>query len=338
MGANMTETIKMKTYAAVNWNRSDDDFTKDFWDQNVSQMWTDEEIPLSDDKSCWDNDVTELEKHTYKHVLGGLTLLDTIQGGVGMPKILEHVDGLQRKAVLAFMGMMEQIHAKAYSSIFSSVTSTEEIDRIFEWVQKNPELQNKAANISAYYENIHDKKGLYMAMVASVFLESFLFYSGFFYPLYLAGQGRMTNSGEIIKLILRDESVHGVYIGVLAQEIYEEFTQAQQEEVVKETHTLLDKLYANEETYTNDLYKGVGLQDDVLKFIRYNANKALTNLGMDNYYPEEEINPIVLNGIKNETQNHDFFSQKGNSYSKAMNVEKMKDEDFVFDLVDEFAS
>ena len=51
-----------------------------------------------------------------------------------------------------------------------------------------------------------------MARVSSVFLETFLFYSGFYYPLYLAGQGKMTTSGEIIRKILLDESIHGVLL------------------------------------------------------------------------------------------------------------------------------
>ena len=155
-------------------------------------------------------------------VLGGLTLLDTMQGGVGMPKILEHVEGLQRKAVLGFMGMMEQIHAKSYSSIFTTLATTEEINELFLWVERNPLLQMKANKISHCYENIRTAKELYLAMAASVLLESYLFYSGFFYPLYLAGQGKMTSSGEIIDLILRDESIHGLYVGVLAQEVYAE--------------------------------------------------------------------------------------------------------------------
>ena len=33
----------------------------------------------------------------------------------------------------------------------------------------------------------------------------------------------MVASGEIISLILRDESLHGKYIGLLAQEIYDSF-------------------------------------------------------------------------------------------------------------------
>ncbi|WP_421617782.1 class 1b ribonucleoside-diphosphate reductase subunit beta [Brevibacillus sp. TJ4] len=316
---------------AVNWNRPDDDFTLTFWNQNIMQFWTDDEIPLSDDKMSW-MELNETERSTYKKVLGGLTLLDTIQGGVGMPKIMEHVDGLQRKAVLGFMGMMEQIHAKSYSSIFTTLAATEEIDEIFRWVEQNPQLQKKAAIIAEYYQSIETKKDLYMAMVASVFLESFLFYSGFFYPLFLSGQGKMTSSGEIIDLIVRDESIHGLYVGVLAQEVFHSLSEAEQAEAKQELYTLLETLYENEQTYTVDLYTPIGLEKEVDTYVRYNANKALMNLGYEPFYPDEEVNPIVLNGIRTQTKQHDFFSKKGNGYVRSINVEPLRDEDFRFDL------
>ncbi|RXZ76748.1 class 1b ribonucleoside-diphosphate reductase subunit beta [Paenibacillaceae bacterium] len=314
---------------AVNWNRADDDFTMMFWNQNIMQFWTDEEIPLSDDKMSWIA-LSDDERELYKKVLGGLTLLDTVQGGVGMPKIMEHVDGMQRKAVLAFMGMMEQIHAKSYSSIFTTLATTEEIDEIFAWVEENPRLQRKAGMISGYYSQINSRKQLYLAMGASVLLESYLFYSGFFYPLYLAGQGKMTSSGEIIDLILRDESIHGVYVGVLAQELYSELTPEEQQSASKELIELLNTLHSNEELYTKELYDTVGLTEQVNQFLRYNANKALMNLGLDPIFPDEEINPIVQNGISTHTKQHDFFSKKGNGYVRTIHVEALRDEDFIF--------
>ncbi|MCM3626560.1 class 1b ribonucleoside-diphosphate reductase subunit beta [Paenibacillus glycanilyticus] len=316
---------------AVNWNRPDDDFTLTFWQQNVMQFWTDEEIPLSDDKMDW-MEMSDIERSVYKNVLGGLTLLDTIQGGIGMPKILEHVDGLQRKAVLAFMSMMEQIHAKSYSSIFTTLASAEEIDAIFQWVETNEQLQKKATLISSWYQGIETKQQLYKAMAASVFLESYLFYSGFFYPLYLAGQGKMTSSGEIIDLILRDESIHGLYVGVLAQELFNEFTPEEQTQLKEEVYALLNTLYENEVVYTDNLYTPIGLQEEVKAYVRYNANKALMNLGFDSYFPEEPVNPIVFNGISTHTKQHDFFSKKGNGYVRTVHIEQLRDEDFVFNM------
>ncbi|RKP48894.1 class 1b ribonucleoside-diphosphate reductase subunit beta [Cohnella endophytica] len=319
----------MAVMKAVNWNRPDDDFTITFWNQNIMQFWTDEEIPLSDDKMSW-MQLSDEERSLYIKVLGGLTLLDTVQGGIGMPKILEHVDGLQRKAVLAFMGMMEQIHAKSYSSIFTTLATTEEIDDVFRWVENNERLQTKADTITGYYSNIENDKDLYLAMAASVLLESYLFYSGFFYPLYLAGQGKMTSSGEIIDLILRDESIHGLYVGVLAQEVFAKLEPDVQQDANEILHGLLMFLHQNEEKYTDELYTNIGLAEEVKTFIRYNANKAFMNLGLEPVFPEEEVNPIVFNGISTRTKQHDFFSKKGNGYVRTIHVEPMTDDDFVF--------
>ncbi|MGX1830861.1 class 1b ribonucleoside-diphosphate reductase subunit beta [Paenibacillus taichungensis] len=320
----------MPAIQAVNWNRADDDFTLMFWNQNIMQFWTDDEIPLSDDKMTWSM-LSDIEKDAYMKVLGGLTLLDTIQGGVGMPQIMEHVDGLQRKAVLSFMAMMEQIHAKSYSSIFTTLASTEEIDSVFKWVEENSYLQTKATVIRQYYMNIETSKDLYMAMAASVLLESYLFYSGFFYPLYLAGQGKLTCSGEIIDLILRDESIHGVYVGVLAQEIYASFDETQRNDVYQGLVDLVQLLHQNELQYTEELYTPIHLTEEVETFLRYNANKAMMNLGFEPLFDDEEVNPIVLNGISTHTKQHDFFSKKGNGYIRTLNVEPLMDDDFKFE-------
>jgi ribonucleoside-diphosphate reductase beta chain len=319
-----------KIHKAVNWNEPNET-TLMFWQMNIQQFWVDTEIPLSSDKMIW-AEMSPSQQETYKRVLGGLTLLDTVQSTIGMPKIAEKVDGLHEKAVLSFMGMAEAIHAKSYSSIFSTVASKEEIDEIFSWVEENKYLQYKAKVVDSYYKDIETNKDLYMAMVASVFLETFMFYSGFFYPLYLSGQGKMTASGEIINLIIRDESIHGVFVGLLAQELYKDLSANEKKQVNKEIEELLEDLYKNELLYTEEVYHVIGLEDEVKKFLRYNANKAMMNLGKEPFFPDEEINPIVLNGMKTDTKTHDFFSLKGSSYVKATNVEKMTDEDFEFDI------
>lgn len=320
-----------KIYKAVNWNEPDDGFTKMFWDQNVRQFWVDEEIPLADDKLTWMT-LTAEEKRAYEHVLGGLTLLDTEQGSTGMPLIGQAVGKFQQKAVLGFMGSMEHMHAKSYSSIYSTLCTMDRIDGIFDWIQTNSFLQQKLDFIVTRYRSITDDKSLYLAMAASVFLESFLFYSGFFYPLYLAGQGKLVNSGEIINLIIRDESIHGVYVGMLAQEVFGRLTNAEQAEVAKEVVNMLEQLSKIETHYTTEIYKDLGLVDNVMTFVEYNADKAMMNMGYDPFFDttEDMVNPIVINGMRTDTKNHDFFSTKGNGYIKTTNVEPLRDEDFIF--------
>ncbi|ODV46692.1 hypothetical protein BCM26_15110 [Bacillus subtilis] len=77
---------------------------------------------------------------------------------------------------------------------------------------------------------------------------------------------------------LREHQGHGVYVGLLAQEIYKKQTPQKQKELYEWALNLLQELYENELEYTEDVYDQVGLAPDVKKFIRYNANKAFKML------------------------------------------------------------
>lgn len=329
---NEGENKLTKVYTAANWSQPEDSFTQMFYSQNVKQFWLPEEIALGGDLLSWKK-LSHNEQQAYIRALGGLTLLDTEQG-VGIPKIAEHVTGHQRKAVLNFMAAMENaVHAKSYSNIFITLATSEEINEVFEWIKENKNLQIKQDVIATIYNSIQkdDEISLYKAMVASVFLESFLFFSGFYYPLYFYGQGKLMQSGEIINLIIRDESIHGVYIGLLAQEIFNKQTPEVQDELTQFADELLMQLYDNETEYTAHIYDSVGLTHDVKKFVRYNANKAMQNLALEPLFEEdEEVNPIVMNGLSTKTKSHDFFSMKGNGYKMAV-VEPLQDEDFIFE-------
>jgi len=220
------------------------------------------------------------------------------------------------------------VHAKSYSSIFSTLCSTPEIDEAFRWSEENPNLQRKAEIVMEYYKGDSPLK----RKVASTLLESFLFYSGFYLPMYWSSRAKLTNTADLIRLIIRDEAVHGYYIGYKFQKGLEKLSPAERDEMKAYTYELLFELYENEVQYTADLYDGVGLTEDVKKFLRYNANKALMNLGYEALFPKDEtdVNPAILSALSpNADENHDFFSGSGSSYviGKAVNTE---DDDWDF--------
>ena len=319
---------------AVNWN-TQEDMTNMFWRQNISQMWVETEFKVSKDIASWET-LTEPEKNAFKKALAGLTGLDTHQADDGMPLIMMHTKDLRKKAVYSFMGMMEQIHAKSYSHIFTTLLPSSETNELLDkWVVEEPHLKYKSDIILSNYHKLWSKDASvydqYMARVASVFLETFLFYSGFYYPLYLAGQGRMTTSGEIIRKILLDESIHGVFTGLDAQILRNELTEDEKLKADTEMYRMLELLFKNEYEYTKMLYDEIGLTEDVMNYVAYNANKALANLGFEPYYEEKSFNPIIENALDTSTKNHDFFSVKGDGYVLALNVEPLTDEDFIFD-------
>ena len=324
-----------KVYKAVNWNTLDNDYVEAFWEQNLRQFWIDTEYIPSKDIDSWHSLTPEM-REAYKKVLGGLTLLDTLQSHTGMPKIIDHIASLQCRSVLSYMCMMETIHAKSYSTIFTTVASTEEINEIFKWVQENQHLQYKAQKIDYYYQALNNPEAtlreIYLALVASVFLESYLFYSGFFLPLWLSGQGQMVASSDIIKKIIADESIHGVFVGKLAQEIYEKMDFVEKENVKVEIMQLFYDLYENESRFTDEIYSDVELTSEVKEYIKYNGNRALMNLGFDEEFEVREVNPIVLNGLNVETTQHDFFSKKSTNYEKTLEVVHLNDDDWDSDF------
>lgn len=315
-------------YEAINWNNIEDVIDKSTWEKLTEQFWLDTRIPLSNDLDDW-RKLSAQEKDLVGKVFGGLTLLDTMQSEAGIEALRQDVRTPHEEAVYNNIQFMESVHAKSYSSIFSTLNTKAEIEEIFEWTNTNPYLQKKAEIINKIYENgtALEKK------VASVFLETFLFYSGFFTPLYYLGNNKLANVAEIIKLIIRDESVHGTYIGYKFQLGFKELSDEEQENFKNWMYDLLYTLYENEEAYTRSLYDTVGWTEEVLVFLRYNANKALMNLGQDPLFPDtaDDVNPIILNGISTGTSNHDFFSQVGNGYLLG-EVEAMEDDDYLYGL------
>ncbi len=313
--------------SAINWNRVPDEKDSEVWDRLTGNFWLPEKVPVSNDIPSWGT-LTEYEQELTMRVFTGLTLLDTIQGTVGAVSLIPDAVTPHEEAVLTNIAFMESVHAKSYSSIFSTLCSTRQIDDAFRWSEENENLQRKAQIVLDYYQGDSPLK----RKAASTLLESFLFYSGFYLPMYWSSRAKLTNTADMIRLIIRDEAVHGYYIGYKYQRGLEQITQAERDELKDWVFELLFELYDNETQYTADLYDEAGLTEDVKKFLRYNANKALMNLGYEALFPKDEtdVNPASLSALApNADENHDFFSGSGSSYviGKAVVTE---DEDWDF--------
>ncbi|EJF82052.1 class 1b ribonucleoside-diphosphate reductase subunit beta [Bartonella doshiae] len=305
-------TTKNPVVSAVNWNRLHDEKDLEVWNRLTGNFWLPEKVPLSNDIPSWAS-LTEEERKLTIRVFTGLTLLDTIQNTVGAISLLADAITEHEEAVLTNIAFMEAVHARSYSSIFSTLCSTVEVDEAFRWSEENIHLQKKARLVLERYEANDPLK----KKVASTLLESFLFYSGFYLPMYWASRAKLTNTADLIRLIIRDEAVHGYYIGYKFQLGFAKLDEAKKQEMKDFAFNLLFDLYNIECKYTEDLYDTIGLTEDVKIFLHYNANKALMNLGFEALFPPEvcRVNPAILASLSpSSDENHDFFSGAGSSY------------------------
>ncbi|KAA5975260.1 MULTISPECIES: class 1b ribonucleoside-diphosphate reductase subunit beta [Pantoea] len=319
--------MQLKQIQAINWNRLQDEKDLEVWNRLTSNFWLPEKVPLSNDLPAWQTLDKQQQQLTIR-VFTGLTLLDTIQNVIGAPGLMGDAITPHEEAVLSNISFMEAVHARSYSSIFSTLCNTQDVDAAYQWSEENAPLQNKARIILEHYQADDPLK----KKIASVFLESFLFYSGFWLPMYWSSRGKLTNTADLIRLIIRDEAVHGYYIGYKFQQALATVDDQRREALQQFAYDLLLALYENEVAYTEALYGEVGWVEEVKTFLHYNANKALMNLGYEALFPAEltAVNPAILSALSpNADENHDFFSGSGSSYVMGKAVET-EDEDWNF--------
>jgi len=306
----------------VNWNKVDP-WSKKIWNTLNTNIWFPERIEMPQDIAGWRR-MSEAEQTAFLQVFAGLTTLDTLQGDVGAVRLLaDTVDDPFREAILCNIIHMEQIHAQSYSNIFNSLVSEEVSDDAFAWAEDNKFLQYKQDKILEAYDGDDPMK----AMIASVFLESALFFSGFGLPFHYAGRGKLKNTADMIRLILRDEAVHGYAIGTWYQQDVAKLSKERQDELKDYTIQLAMDLYDNEEEFTRSVYDEVGLTDTILPYVQYNWDKAMMNLGYDPLFQVSirDIDPVLAASL-DQSENGDFFS--GTTVYFAGDSETITDDDF----------
>ena len=106
----------------INWNKIEDSIDLDVWNRLTANFWLPEKVPLSNDIPAWAT-LRDDEKLLTMRVFTGLTMLDTIQGTIGAMSLMPDARTQHEEAVITNIAFMESVHAKSYSSVFSTLTS-----------------------------------------------------------------------------------------------------------------------------------------------------------------------------------------------------------------------
>lgn len=311
----------------INWNRVTDEKDLEVWNRLTANFWLPEKVPLSNDLPTWQQ-MTEQDRTLTMRVFTGLTMLDTVQATVGEISQIQDARTEHEEAVYTNIAFMQAVHARSYSSVFSTLSHTPEIDAAYRWAVNNDYLQERAKRVLVHYYGESSLK----RKVASTLLSSLLLYAGFYLPLHFSTRGMLMNTADMIRLILRDKAVHGYYSGYKYQRGLETRSESEQAQMREFTFTLLEDLYELELKYSGELYEPLGLMDDVATFVRYNANKALMNLGYPERFSagETDVKPEILAALSpGSEENHDFFSGSGSSYVIGK-AEETLDDDWEF--------
>lgn len=295
---------------------------------NKKNVWDPDKHDVSRDLENWFK-LPPSWQTCVARVFAGLTRLDTVQALVGVPNISPHSLTPHEPHVYNGFNFYESVHAETYSRIFQSLLSPEKIAEANEWASTHPTLSKKLA----IFERVYRSQDPALIRIASCFFEAFMFWTSFFLPLYMDGipNKRLQVTCTLIKLIMRDEGIHGYYIGYKYQQQIRDFAKHESEDtgrdfdvVLKEINdlyyqkalNLFMEIYELEMQYTEDLYGDVNLVEEVKQFLHYNANKAFMNLGYNEaIFPEEMSTPNEsVIALMNGDTTDDMFSGELSSY------------------------
>ncbi|HES5635888.1 TPA: class 1b ribonucleoside-diphosphate reductase subunit beta [Streptococcus pyogenes] len=316
-----------KQLRSINWNYLNDDKDLEVWNRVTQNFWLPEKVPVSNDLNSWRSlgeDWQQLITRTYT----GLTLLDTVQATVGDVAQIQHSQTDHEQVIYTNFAFMVGIHARSYGTIFSTLCSSEQIEEAHEWVVSTQSLQDRARVLIPYYTGDDPLK----SKVAAAMMPGFLLYGGFYLPFYLSARGKMPNTSDIIRLILRDKVIHNYYSGYKYQQKVARLSPEKQAEMKAFVFDLLHELIDLEKAYLRELYAGFDLAEDAIRFSLYNAGKFLQNLGYESPFTDEEtrVSPEVFAQLSARAdENHDFFSGNGSSYVMGI-TEETTDDDWEF--------
>lgn len=309
---------------SVNWNTLNDEKDLEVWNRVTQNFWLPEKIPVSNDLPSWNTLDTKWQQ-LITRTFTGLTLLDTIQATIGDTAQIPNSLTDHEQVIYTNFAFMVAVHARSYGNIFSTLCTSEQIEEAHEWVINTESLQNRAKALIPYYTGDDPLK----SKVAAAMMPGFLLYGGFYLPFYLSARGKLPNTSDIIRLILRDKVIHNYYSGYKYQRKVEKLSKEKQEEMKTFVFNLLYELIDLEKIYLKELYEDFGLADDAIKFSVYNAGKFLQNLGYDSPFTEEEteIKPEIFAQLSARAdENHDFFSGNGSSYIMGVSEETENDD------------
>lgn len=278
---------------------------EELYEAQISMFWRPNEIDLTKDKSDFEG-LSEQEKFIFTKNLGYQILLDSIQSR-GILHLLENCSNLEFESFVELWAFFEGIHSRSYTHIIKNVYPNP--SKIFDEIAMDEEVIKRASSVTKYYddlinsigdETLYDKKKkLYLTIVSIQILEFVRFYISFACSYYFAEQGKMIGNASIIKLINRDENIHGSLTRFLVKQLNtnedEGFVQ-----VAKDCEGIVKKMWedaAKEEIeWAEYLFKDgdlMGLNVEILtEYMKYLVNLRTKMCGFGQIFPKTK-NPIT---------------------------------------------
>jgi len=292
----------------------------EMWLKQQQLHWLPEEVPLADDVKDWHKKLTPGEQNLLTQIFRFFTQADVEVNNCYMRHYARVFKPTEVCMMLAAFSNMETIHIAAYSHLLDTIGMPEIEYSAF---LKYKEMKDKYDYMQGFTVDNPREIARTLA-VFGAFTEGLQLFASFAILMNFPRFNKMKGMGQIVTWSVRDETLHTQSIIRLFRTFVEENPGLLDDALKQELYDSCATILHHEDAFIDLAFEMGGIEgitaQDVKNYIRYIADRRLTQLGLEPVYKTEK-NPLPwMDEMLNGMEHANFFEARATEYSKAATV------------------
>ena len=287
------------------------------WMTQQRVHWLPEEVPLADDVKDWHRNLSAPERNLLTQIFRFFTQSDVEVNNCYMTHYAKVFKPTEVRMMLAAFANMETVHIAAYSHLLDTIGMPEtEYSAFLHYA----EMKAKYDYMKQFGVNTKADIAKTLA-VFGAFTEGLQLFASFAILLNFPRFNKMKGMGQIVSWSVRDETLHTNSIIRLFREFIQENPEIWTEEFQRQLYVACSTIVEHEDAFIDLAFELGAIEgltgDEVKRYIRYIADRRLTQLSLQPIYRIEK-NPLPwLDDMLNGVEHTNFFENRATEYSKA---------------------
>ena len=287
------------------------------WLKQQRIHWLPEEVPLAEDVKDWEKNLTAPEKNLLTQIFRFFVQADVEVNNCYMKHYSRVFKPTEIQMMLGAFSNTETIHIAAYSHLLDTIGMAE--------VEYSAFLEYEAMKDKFDYMRlwgVDSKEDIAKTLaVFGAFTEGLQLFASFAVLMNFPRQNRMKGMGQIVTWSVRDETLHTESAIKLFKTFIEENPEVWNDKVKEEITNACSTVIEHEDAFINLAFELGGVKgmeaDEVKQYIRYIADRRLSQLGLPYLYNIEK-NPLPwMDEMLNAVEHTNFFEGRATEYSRA---------------------
>ncbi len=289
----------------------------DAWLTQQRVHWLPEEVPLADDVKDWHNKMTAEERNLLTQIFRFFTQSDIEVANCYMKQYSRVFEPTEVQMMLSAFSNMETVHIAAYSHLLDTIGMPETEYQAFLHYK---EMKDKVDYLHKF--DVKTKENIAQTLaVFGAFTEGLQLFASFAILMNFPRFNKMKGMGQIISWSVRDESLHTESIIKLFRTFISEHPEIWTDEFQRSLYVTCSEMVEHEDAFIDLAFELGGVEglagSEVKEYIRYIADRRLTQLGLQPIYRLEK-NPLPwMDEMLNGMEHTNFFENRSTEYSKA---------------------